>query len=174
MLKQLSMRATARQFALVLIVVVAAVVGGAVGAGVGPSLTGAQTSGPISACVNNYTGALRVVYNTSQCGQSERPISWNEQGPGTITDIQVVSDNTVIYTEDATDSVHTSVDCPAGYVVVGGGAGLGTSSGSDTWTMTLSEPSSNEGWRAIFRTVDREDAVGQYIFFSDAICMKIA
>jgi hypothetical protein len=41
----------------------------------------ASTSNIIFGCVNNNTGAIRIVSSTTKCFQGERKISWNKQGP---------------------------------------------------------------------------------------------
>jgi hypothetical protein len=41
----------------------------------------AQSSNIIYACVNNSTGAIRIVSATSTCKSRESPLSWNVQGP---------------------------------------------------------------------------------------------
>lgn len=164
--------------ASVIVVVVAAVFAGGLGLGVGVSPTGAQTGGEIRACVNNFTGALRIANGSGQCTTSERPLSWNQQGPGGLLDIQFVEGFEVVNTDDEDDSASVTVECPTGYRVIGGGAGLGFASGSDIWAMRRSAPVEagsgvfdNDGWIGTFVTANGEDAVGQYGFTADAICV---
>jgi hypothetical protein len=159
-------------------VVAVAVFAGGLGIGAGLSSTGAQTSDEIQGCVNRFTGALRVVTGPGQCSSGERALSWNQIGPSGILDVQTVTASEVIFTEDETDSVTVRADCPTGYTVVGGGAGLGTASGGDRWFVSRSTPVKagtgmlvNDGWRAILKTIDGDDAVGQYIFDAQAVCV---
>jgi hypothetical protein len=168
--------------ASVIVVVVAAVFAGGPGLGTGLSSTGAQTGGEIRACVNNFTGALRIANGNGQCTSSERPLSWNQQGPGGVLDVQLARASTTVETEDERNSAFVKVECPAGYRVMGGGGGRSFSVGSlplVDWYLDASSPGikgdnsfpDNDGWSATFGTLDGQDAVGSYGFFAEAVCV---
>ena len=170
----------ARRLAAVIALAFVAAVSGAFAAAFAPSLTGAQVDGQIQGCVNNFTGDLRVVYSASQCTAQERAISWSQQGSGGIVDIQRAEGVAYVRTGDIiSDRAFVEVNCPAGYNVVGGGAGLSFLSGNDRWFMRSSSPrlagdngsDGFDGWTASFETLDGEDAEGHYGFFIDAICV---
>jgi hypothetical protein len=84
----------------------------------------------ISACYSNHTGALRLVAAGEDCGHSESPIQWNQvgqagpvgpqgpPGPG-LTGIERVSAQSPF---DSEASKTIEADCPAGKVVLTGGA----------------------------------------------------
>ena len=74
----------------------------------------------IYACYQKNNGQLRVVPAGEQCRPSEVPISWNIQGPaGSINGLERVDFSTH---DDTTSPKHAFANCPAGKVVVGGGA----------------------------------------------------
>ncbi|MEZ4571585.1 MAG: hypothetical protein R2849_14880 [Thermomicrobiales bacterium] len=107
-----------------MLAVVAVVSAGGLGVGIGIrglSSTGAQVGGEINGCVNNYTGQLRILRGGQKCSAGEVPISWNQQGPSGLLDIQKVQSTETVETPDAVDSVSVSVECPDGYRVIGGG-----------------------------------------------------
>ncbi len=177
MLKRMPLAGMARRYALLLVIIAAAIVGGAVGASLGPALTGAQASPQIHACVSNYTGALRIVRHESQCTTSERPVSWNQQGQPGVADVHIVAAEVAVRTEDEAARAVANVACPAGYRVLGGGAGLTTTTGGEAWSMVRSEPVGTEvgqvgleEWLGVFETSDGEPAVGVYKFTARAIC----
>ena len=170
--------ATAGRLSLMLIVA-AAVFAGGLGFGGGLTSTRAQTGGEIRGCVNLYTGQLRILSGDGQCTSSERPLNWNQQGPSGLLDIQRVEGRAQVQTDDVIgDRAFVEVNCPAGYNVIGGGAGLTFLVGNDRWFMTASSPrlagdpgsDDLDGWTAKFETLDGEDAEGQYGFFAEAIC----
>ncbi|MEZ4523802.1 MAG: hypothetical protein R3A46_19520 [Thermomicrobiales bacterium] len=105
----------------IVLAVVAVVFAGGLGVGIGMGLssTGAQVGGEINGCVNNYTGQLRILRGGQKCSAGEVPISWNQQGPSGLLDIQKVQSTETVETPDAVDSVSVSVECPDGYRVIG-------------------------------------------------------
>ena len=162
-----------------MLLVVAAVFAGGLGLGTGLASTGAQTGGEIRGCVNMYTGAVRIPNGTGQCASNERPLSWNQQGPSGLLDIQVVEERITVKTEDETDNATVIAECPSGYQVIGGGAGFGGGSAKvvNIWAMDISSPfeggqfnRENDGWRGSFTTFTGEDADGRFLFFAKATC----
>ncbi|MEZ4523791.1 MAG: hypothetical protein R3A46_19465 [Thermomicrobiales bacterium] len=96
---------------------------GMAGASFAPKLTGAEHDRTIFGCVSLYTGSLRIAYGDGQCNSSERPLNWNaDNGAG---DIQLVSGFEIVDNADLTNRASVRVECPSGYQVIGGGAGLG-------------------------------------------------
>ena len=74
----------------------------------------------INGCYQKNNGQLRILPTGGQCRPSEVPISWNIQGPaGTINGLERVDFSTH---DDATSPKHVFAKCPAGKLVVGGGA----------------------------------------------------
>jgi hypothetical protein len=132
--------ASARRFAVLLAIAAAAILDGLVATAVGPMLTGAQYGGRIHGCVNISSGALRIAHSENQCASSERTLDWNQQGQPDMSDFHAVVAETVVSTEDQEDRAAVFAVCPAGYKVLGSGAGLSTSSGTEAWTMVRSEP----------------------------------
>lgn len=160
-----------------ILVVAAIVFAGGLGLGTGLSSTGAQTGNEISGCVSNYTGALRIPSGNGQCASFERPLSWNEQGPSGLLDIQIVEERETVTTDDQTNRATVLAECPSGYRIIGGGSGFGGASGNDFWAMRISNPfeagelnRDNDGWRGNFITLDGDDAEGSYLFTAKAIC----
>jgi hypothetical protein len=170
----------AKVSAAIMGMIVVATASGLFGASLAPALTGAEHDGTIHGCVNRYTGALRITPADGQCSPSERPLSWSEQLAGGIVDIQTVTASTAIDDNAPDNSVSVSVECPAGYQVIGGGAGLSFALGNniETWAMSYSSPVEagsgvfvNDGWLAIFQTVDGQNSDGSFSFFADAVCL---
>jgi len=177
--------ARAGRYTVVLAVFALAVCGGAIASSFIPTLIGAQTGGgQIQGCVNNFTGGLRIVYSTSQCSGQERAISWNEQGPGGLLDIEVVRESAVVTTEDERNDIFLKATCPVGYNVTGGGARRTGSAAVDIveWYLDTSAPGEKgdtgfpdaDGWFARFGTLDDENAVGTYSFAVEAVCVQTA
>ncbi|MEZ4571594.1 MAG: hypothetical protein R2849_14930 [Thermomicrobiales bacterium] len=114
-------------------------------------LTGAEHDRTIFGCVSLYTGSLRIVYGDGQCNSSERPLNWNaDSGAG---DIQLVTGFRNRGQRPHQPCKRAGGNAHPATEVIGGGAGLGTSVGSEIWTMTQSAPVEagsgvfeNDGW----------------------------
>ncbi|HLT19629.1 MAG TPA: hypothetical protein VKZ96_09240 [Thermomicrobiales bacterium] len=166
------------------LVVIAAVFAGGLGLGVGMGLRPADAGSgeEIHGCINRYTGALRILSGNGQCTSVERPLSWNQQGPSGLLDIQVVRERTIINTEEEVSHGVESVFayCPEGYRVIGGGAGgVGNFAGYDSWFVDLSGPrladeygsQGVDSWFASYKITESDYPVeGEYSFESVAIC----
>lgn len=104
-------------------VVVTAAAGFAIMAsGVAVAVHDAQT---IHGCAHQHHGALRVVDGADQCNPSESPLEWNEQGeagpPGAdgISGYEIVSHDEP--NPEGNTSVTSTISCPSGKRVMGGG-----------------------------------------------------
>jgi hypothetical protein len=150
-----------------------------IGISAGLSIARAQNGGVIRACVNNFIGQVRILSGGGQCTPGERALSWNQLGPGGIIDIQRVATFEQINTDDQVRIVDLAVICPAGYNVVDAGASRGVTVGNDLFVLVSSEPrlagdqgaNGRDGWTASFQTVDNEEAVGDYLFDIEALCV---
>jgi hypothetical protein len=99
-------------------------------------------------------------------------------GSGGGLTIEVVANSVDAF--EGTPSTFADVQCPDGFTVIGGGAGIGTSIGNDVWIMNISKLVSagagtfvNDGWSSRFQTVDGGPPVGTYTFRVIAICADI-
>jgi hypothetical protein len=162
-----------------LAVVAVAVFAGGLGVGAGFASTGAQTSAQIHGCASRYTGALRIANGPDQCSSGERAISWNQQGPGGILDIQQIEKSIAIRTEDESERFQELVHCPEGYTIRVSFAGGAIISG--IWAVTSSAPLKagtgtleTDAWLAALKTTDGEPAEGVFLFDAKAICALLA
>lgn len=165
-----------------LLVIVGAIMVAALGFGAGALMTGAQSSESIRGCVNSYTGALRILSSHAQCSQAERPLSWNSIPDGRVVlDRIQVTDTVRIETADQTSTVLARATCPAGYQIVTGGAepSRSATTGDDPFYLMTSRPIYGDvggphGWMSEFKTVDGENAEGNYGFTVYAVCEKLS
>jgi hypothetical protein len=77
----------------------------------------------IHACANKASGILKIVAAGQECGPSENALAWNVAGPPGPPGPPGASGlaNVQAYSEQGTGS-SVRVFCPAGTIVVGGGA----------------------------------------------------
>lgn len=186
-----AMQATRNRFTVVYrlgfsLVVIAAVFAGGLGLGVGLRPTGAGSDQEIRGCVHNYTGALRIPGGSGQCSSVEQPLSWNQQGPSGLLDIQVVREWSNVNTDEEVSYGFETVfaHCPEGYRVIGGGpAGVSYLRGSDRWFVQYSGPrladeygsQGVDSWYSSYRITESDYPVeGEYGFEAVAICALIA
>lgn len=78
----------------------------------------------INACFLKGSGQLRIVSDSSECGRSETPISWNEAGPagppgppGPVSVSHVSADVSL----GTGESASATASCPSPTIVTGGG-----------------------------------------------------
>ena len=80
-----------------------------------------DAAGVIHGCYKKSNGDLRVADSAAQCGHSEEPISWSQQGPQGppgVSGIELVGGSVII---PAGEFRWAHAACPTGKKVVGGG-----------------------------------------------------
>ncbi len=144
----------------------------------------------IQACVNNTNGNVRIVSGSDECRQPEHPLSWNIQGPpgptGPIgptgpTGPPGVSDlQRVEFSSANTAEMHKNAfaNCPAGTLVVGGGAqvfmsGAGVVNGPVAIKKSFPDKEM-DGWAATAEAMGPLPAGQTWFLNAYALCAKVA
>jgi hypothetical protein len=118
----------------------------AVGFAAGLGFTGAHANGndTVQACVNKFSGAVRMNYGNTPltCTANEFKRSWDGQDQSSIAEIYIATSSET-YTSDA--SFGLVANCPPGYDVIGGGVDMNNAA----YYLVTSHPDyTNDRWVA--------------------------
>ena len=130
----------------VLIAVGLALIAAAFAAGLGLSGTFANQHSPdeVHACVSAYTGAMRYVWNPSQCTAGEYPVSWN--GGNGLAEA-IFAEASINAPGGSPLNVGVTCDTPGAVLL---DAGFSTNPQTNVETGALG-PTSTNSWTAILR-----------------------
>jgi hypothetical protein len=143
--------------------VVTAVAVAALGAGVSSAAI-PDGNGVISACYDKVSGQARLYDSETGspkgCGPKEKTLAWNqagvqgpagpqgpqgEPGPSGVSGAEIVSEQS---DSNSTDVRYVAVGCPAGKVLVGGGAQAGVNASGKLAIVNSSPLDNLAGWAA--------------------------
>jgi hypothetical protein len=136
---------------------------------------GSPTQGIIHACVNNNSGTIKIIDASTTCGANEIALDWNASGlPGTpgVSGLETVK--TTLNNVTTTTDLLATASCPAGKLVLGGGAEiLNRFNVNNRIYLKASFPSGPTGWSAVAAVIEGADS-GLFSFTVYAICANVA
>jgi len=149
-----------------------------------PTVTtqGGTPSNVFRACASKTTGGLRTIYPLGACTTNESAVSWNIQGPmgpeGPAGPPGVSGLERVDFSSHSNDTPRKNAfaQCPAGKLVVGGGAQVFIAGGASGVVALLkkSQPSdAMDGWAATAEAIDGSHVGMNWFLTSYALCAMV-